>query len=411
MDVAILIFLLVYLAMALGHLPFFRVDRTGAAVVGALAMIATGRITDAEAWAAIDYHTIGLLFGLMVVAGAFTVSGFYAFVARRVATLQVSPPVLLALLVLTAGVLSALLTNDVVVVAMTPLLVSITLSRGLNPTPFLLGFCFAANTGSAATLIGSPQNMIAAQVLGLSFTGFLKVALLPALLSLPLVWAVVGLIYRGRWTLQSGQRGTAAPVAAPAFDRRETMKAAAVTAAVIAAFVLTKWNHDLVALAAAAVMLVNRQVSSKDVLRQVDGNLLLLLMGLFVVNAALARTGLLQTLITDLRGAGVSLSDPATVYGTVAVLSNLIGNNPAVMLLAPFLPHGGTVGPLGAALALGTGFSSNVIVFGSLAGIIVVEQAAARGITISLGEFCRAGVPVALACLAMGYVWIRLLGA
>ena len=93
------------------------------------------------------------------------------------------------------------------------------------------------------------------------------------------------------------------------------------------------------------------------------------------------------------------------------MLSNLIGNNPAVMLLAPFLPHGGSVGPLGAALALGTGFSCNVIVFGSLAGIIVVEQAAARGITISLGEFCRAGVPVALACLAMGYVWIRLLGA
>ncbi|MBL9059516.1 MAG: hypothetical protein JNK88_05785, partial [Mangrovicoccus sp.] len=366
MDVTILIFLLVYLAMALGHLPFFRVDRTGAAVVGALAMIATGRITDAEAWAAIDYHTIGLLFGLMVVAGAFTVSGFYAFVARRVATLQVSPPVLLGLLVLTAGVLSALLTNDVVVVAMTPLLVSITLSRGLNPTPFLLGFCFAANTGSAATLIGSPQNMIAAQVLGLSFTDFLKVALLPALASLPLVWAVVGLIYRGRWTLQPGKGARAAPVAAPVFDRRETMKAAAVTAAVIAAFVLTGWNHDLVALAAAAVMLVNRQVSSKDVLRQVDGNLLLLLMGLFVVNAALSRTGLPQTLITDLRGAGVNLSNPATVYGTVAVLSNLIGNNPAVMLLAPFLPHSGTVGPLGAALALGTGFSSNVIVFGSL---------------------------------------------
>jgi Na+/H+ antiporter NhaD/arsenite permease-like protein len=172
---------------------------------------------------------------------------------------------------------------------------------------------------------------------------------------------------------------------------------------------LTGWNHDLVALAAAAVMLVNRQVASKDVLRQVDGNLLLLLMGLFVVNAALARTGLPQTLITDLRAAGVNLADPATIYATVAVLSNIVGNNPAVMLLVPFLPHGGDTAPLGAALALGTGFSSNLIVFGSLAGIIVVEQAAARGVPISLGEFCRAGIPVALACLALGLFWVLLL--
>ena len=409
MDTTLLIFALVYLALALGHLPGFRVDRTGAAVAGALAMIAIGRIGDQAAWAAIDYRTLGLLFGLMVVSGAFVVSGFYAWVAAKVATMPVSPPVLLGLLVVTGGVLSALLTNDVVVVAMTPLLVALTLSRGLNPTPFLLGFCFACNTGSAATLIGSPQNMIAASALNLSFTGYLQVALVPALLSLPLVWGIVAVLYRNRWQ-QAGQ-GTDAPPTVPPqpLDRVETAKAGLVTLAVMLAFVLTDWPHDMVALGAAAVMLVNRTVSSKDVLKAVDGNLLLLLMGLFVVNAAFAATGLPQKAITGLSAAGIDLTQAPVLYGVVSVLSNILGNNPAVMLLAPFVAQAPDPQALGAAFALGTGFSSNLVVFGSLAGIIVVEQAAARGVTITTGEFCRAGVPVALATLAMGLVWILLI--
>ena len=173
-------------------------------------MMAAGRIGPQAAWDAIDYRTVGMLFGLMVVSAAFVVSGFYAWVARRVASLQVAPPVLLALLVVAvAGCLSAVLTNDVVVVAMTPLLVSITLARGLNPVPFLLAFCFAANTGSAGTIIGSPQNMIAAQGLGLSFTGFLRVAALPALVSLPIVWAIMALLYRGRWQAPGATGGAA----------------------------------------------------------------------------------------------------------------------------------------------------------------------------------------------------------
>lgn len=408
MDLTVAVFLLVYLAMGLGHLPGFKVDRTGAAVVGALVLIAAGRITPDAAWAAIDYRTIGLLFGLMVVSAAFVVSGFYASAAAKVASRDAPPPVLLGLIVAVGGALSAVLTNDVVVVAMTPLLVSITLARGLNPTPFLLGFCFAANAGSAGTLIGSPQNMIAAEALHLSFTGFLRLALVPAVLSLPIVWGVVALLYRGRWTLAGAPRaGPADP--APGPDRVETLKAAVVTLAVVLAFVFTDWNRDLVALGAAAVLLVNRQVASGDLLGNIDGNLILLLMGLFVVNAALAATGLPQLLLADLRAVGLDLSSPLTLYGVVAALSNVVGNNPAVMLLAPFLERATDAPALGAAIALGTGFSSNLVVFGSLAGIIVVEQAAHHGVRIGLGEFCRAGIPVSLACLALGAAWIAVL--
>lgn len=410
MGLTLAIFLLVYIAMGFGKLPGFKVDRTGAAVVGALAMMVAGSIGPKAAWDAIDYTSVGMLFGLMVVSAAFVVSGFYAWTAERVALLPVSPPMLLAVLVAVGGGLSALLTNDVVVVAMTPLLVSLTLARGLNPVPFLLAFCFAANTGSAGTLIGSPQNMIAAQQLGLSFNGFLAIAGLPALASLPLVWGLVALIYRGRWTLPEGAKMPApAPVAAGApatFDRLETLKAGVVTLIVVLAFIFSDWPRELIALGGAGVLLINREIASSDMLRHIDGNLLLLIMGLFVVNAAMAATGLPQDLLDGMRATGLDLNDPLALYLVGGTLSNIVGNNPAVMLLIPFLTPGSQAEALGAALALGTGFSSNLIVFGSLAGIIVVEQAAASGVKISFGEFARAGVPVTLACMVMAAGWI-----
>ncbi|QLH39536.1 MAG: transporter [Defluviicoccus sp.] len=409
MDLTLLIFLAVYLAMGLGHLPGFKVDRTGAALIGALAMLGAGRIAPQAAWNSIDYSTIGLLFGLMVVSSAFVVSGFYAWTAARVATLNVAPPILLAILVVVGGVLSAVLTNDVVVVAMTPLLVAITLSRGLNPVPFLLGFCFATNTGAAGTIIGSPQNMIVAQGLDMSFIGFLRVAGLPALLSLPVVWGIIAMLYRRRWQLASPVPADASVAAPVAVDRWETLKAAVVTIVVVMAFVFSDWPRELIALSAAALLLINRRIASTDMMKHVNGNLIVLLMGLFVVNAALAATNLPQHLLADLRSAGFDLHQPLWLFVVASALSNTVGNNPAVMLLVPSLDSSGPVNAIGAALALGTGFSSNLIVFGSLAGIIVVEAAAKYGVKISFGEFCRAGVPVGLACMAIAVAWIALL--
>lgn len=410
MDIALLIFLLVYVAMAVGTLPGFKVDRTGAAVVGAMALMATGSISSADAWASIDYRTIGMLFGLMLVSGAFVVSGFYAVIAARTAALEVSSPTLLAVLIAVGGVTSALLTNDVVVVAMTPLLISATMARGLNAVPFLLGFCFATNIGSVATVIGSPQNMVIAQSLDLSFNGFMALTAVPALISLPLAWAVIALLYRGRWALvaevQAARPTGAAPVLA--FDRLETAKAALVTLCVIGAFVATDWPRELVALAAGGVLLVNRRIASGDVLRQVDGNLILLIMGLFVVNAAMTATGLPQQFLSEARAIGIDLVQPLALFWVGALLSDIVGNNPAVLLLVPFLDEAGDHAAIGAALALGSGFSSNLFVFGSLAGIIVVEQAAAHGVSISFGEFLRAGVPVTVVTMLLGMAWVML---
>ena len=408
MNMTLIIFLLVYLAMGLGKLPGLKVDRTGAAIVGALAMLAVGSISAQASWNAIDYKTIGLLFGLMVVSGAFAVSGFYAWTANKVATLQISPSKLLAVFIVVSGLLSSILTNDVVVVAMTPLLVSITLARGLNPIPFLLGFCFAANTGSVGTLIGSPQNMIAAQALNVSFIDLLKVAGIPALLSLPIVWAVLNHLFKDKWTIEKTSKTNLAKptLAQPKLDLLETVKALIVTVTIVVLFIIDIWPQELIALTAAGILLLNRKVASSDVLKEVDGNLLLLIMGLFVVNAAMSTTGLPQTLLTDLKHMGLDLNQPLSLFFTSAALSNIVGNNPTVMLLVPYLDVGANVNALCAALVLGTGFSSNMVIFGSLAGIVVVEQSKACGVEISFMDYAKAGIPVALICVVLSAFWI-----
>lgn len=409
MDLTLLIFLSVYVAMGFGKLPGFKIDRTGSALVGALAMLSIGSISSQAAWNAIDYKTIGLLFGLMIVSGAFAVSGFYGWAAHKVATLNVNPAKLLAVFIMVSGILSSILTNDVVVVAMTPLLVSITLVRGLNPIPFLLGFCFAANAGSVGTLIGSPQNMIAAQALDVSFVELLKVAGLPAIISLFIVWGVICFLFRGKWETKQSASHAHAPMSLPQLNLIETLKVSVVTVALVVLFIIDIWPQELVALAAAGILLINRKIASNDVLKEVDGNLILLIMGLFIVNAAMAATGLPQTLLADLKHLGMDLNDPLSLYATGAALSNIVGNNPTVMLLVPYLDAGADANALCAALALGTGFSSNMVIFGSLAGIVVVEQAKSCGVEISFMDFAKAGFPVSVICLVLAGLWIYLL--
>jgi Na+/H+ antiporter NhaD/arsenite permease-like protein len=406
-DLTLAIFLLTYAGIAIGRVPGFKVDRTGVALIGAIAVLVAGRIAPAAAWASISFETMALLFGLMVVSAAFAVSDFYDWLAHRVAGLPLAPPRLLALLILVAAMLSAILSNVVVVVAMIPLILQIALARGLNPVPLLLGFCFAANNGATATLIGSPQNIIIGQQLRLGFVPFMQATAVPAMLSLIAIWVVLVWLYRGRWQAT----GAAAPQPAePVLNRLETAKALVVTALVIAAFLFTAWPPELIALAAAAVLIVNRTIASSDLLQKIDGDLLLLVAGLSVVNAALAATGLPHRWIATLGDYGISLTEPIPLYLTMAVLSDAVGNTAASLMVTPYVT-GLEPKVAAAALALGSGLSGNAIVFGSLPGIVLMQAAQGRGVPISFGEFSRAGVPVTVISLALGAAWVLFLGA
>lgn len=408
MSVALTVFLFVYLGMILGRLPGLKVDRSTVALGGAVILLAAGELDRGAALASIDFGTLGMLFGLMLVSTQLQFSGLYAVVAGKVARLRVSPSLLLALLTALVGLLSALLTNDVVAVAMTPVLLSIALDRGLNPLPFLLAIALASNAGSVATIIGSPQNMLIAQQMDLGFAGYLVYSLVPALLGLAVVWGVLAFAYRRRWLLDPKQAPETGASAPPTFDRWEAAKGLLVLTFILYAFIFTSWDRGMVATAAGVLMLFNARFVSQTMLDKVDWGLLILFVGLFIVNGAFVDAGLATKLVSWLDALGVDLHDANVLFLVTAVLSDITSNVPTVMLLLPFAGHDPLAGPM---MALASGLASNLIIVGSLANIIVVRAAAAKGFEISFWSFAVVGLPVSIATLAIAYAWVRLVVA
>jgi Na+/H+ antiporter NhaD/arsenite permease-like protein len=402
-KITYLVFGLVYLGMFLGRLPRLALDRTGLALLGAIVLIVAGAVTPQQAWQAVDVPTLGLLFGLMVVSAQFRLGGFYSHFTLRLSALQIPTPGLLGLVVLSAGVLSAFLSNDIICLVMAPVLIAGCLGRQLNPVPFLLALACAANIGSAATLIGNPQNMLIGQVLQLDFATYSLQALVPVLAGLAITWAVVSVLYRGRWELHREPPD----LQIRPFSRWQTGKAFAVLIVLVAVFVLGSWPREIVALAAAGVLLTSRRMHSRDMLQLVDWQLLVLFAGLFVVNHALLQTGAPTALVADLRAWGVDVTQPGWLMLAIVALSNVVSNVPAVMLLLPFAEH-----PLsGAVLALCSTLAGNLLIVGSIANIIVVDQAARYGVTISWREHARVGVPVTLLSLGVTILWLWFLAA
>lgn len=403
MTVTVAVFVVVYLGMILGTLPGLKVNRAAIALLGAIALMAAGEVDQQAAIASVDFGTIGLLFGLMLVAANFDLAGLYALLSERMAGLTLGPRQFLAIVVILCGGLAALLTNDVVAVALTPVLLNLCIARRLNPIPYLLALACSVNAGSIATVIGSPQNMLIGEHFGLSFASFMLYTGAPALAALATVWLVIALQYRGRWQL-SAEVEVQHP-REPPFDRWEAVKGMVVVAVLVAIFVFTDWPRGQVALAAGGLVLANAHFKSRKMLDRVDWELLVLFIGLFIVNGALHQTGLPQHWIELMRADGFALADPAVLFVVTAVLSDVVSNVPSVMLLLPFAGDA-SLGPL---MAVASGLSSNLIVIGSLASIIVVDAAGGRGLKISFWDFARSGIPITLISMLLAACWLWLL--
>jgi Na+/H+ antiporter NhaD/arsenite permease-like protein len=394
------VFVLAYIGMALGRIPGLNIDRAGIALMALAILLAGGAVSVSQATAAIDGRTLILMFALMIISGQFAEAGFYDACAGRISGARVPPDKLLALVIVVAGGLSALLVNDIVVFAMAPVLCAGLKERGLDPRPYLLALAGAGNAGSAATLIGNPQNILIGQAGSLGFWEFLGTCGPPAVAGLVCVFLAVRL----RWRKELAMTVRAEMSPSTPLDRRQMLKACAALALLLVLFA-TPIPREVAALAVAALLLASRTIHSRHLVSAVDWHLLLLIACLFVVTAAFSATGVPQEILS------LTPVSPETLSGLVPgalLASNTIGNVPATILILslwPQLPAGTLYG-----MAILTTLAGNLLLVGSLCNLIVAERAAAAGVHLSFGDFTRAGIPMALSSLLLGAAWLWLGG-
>jgi Na+/H+ antiporter NhaD/arsenite permease-like protein len=396
----LVLFLLTYLGLALGRIPPFKLDRSGFALLGAVAFLATESISVDEAKTAVDAPTLAVLFGMMMLSAQYRVSGLYTAIGDRLARVE-DPRRLLLGTIAVSALLSAVLTNDVVCFALIPLLAGALLQSGRPPLPYLLAVACASNLGSALTPIGNPQNIFIAQRLGLRFLPFLLACLVPVVLSLGVLYLLL--------SRRLGEKGAAAATPAALVSSMESRvplqpwqagKAILLTVVAIALF-LSPVPAPLTALGIAGAVMLTRRTWTRDMLYLVDWHLLALFIGLFVVVRGFELSGWTGAAGRALADAGADLSQLRMLIPGVAILSNLVGNVPAVMLMLPFV---GRAPSTGYALALASTFAGNAVLAGSIANLIVAEQAERMGVRFSFLDHLRTGLPVTLVSLAIAAV-------
>jgi Na+/H+ antiporter NhaD/arsenite permease-like protein len=399
MTAASLIFALTYVALAIGRVPGLRSDRVAAVVVGAALMIAFRVLSFENAERAVDGATIALLFGMMVISAALEVSGLFALAGWHVTRRARGPITLLVAVSIGAAVLSAIMINDVVCLAFTPLVLAITETLGGDPKPYLLALATSSNIGSVATITGNPQNILIGSLSHISYGRFAAELVPVAVVALAMNVGVIWFVHREELRKPFATAERASP---PSVRRSAIWKGAIVSGAVITAFVLGA-PPALAAILGGSAMLLSRATESKRLYAHVDFTLLTLFVGLFIVVAGLDESGVSLKLRDAL---AVLRTD--TVFGMTAlagVLSNIVSNVPAVMVLKASvlaLPHPHTAW---LTLAMASTLSGNLTLPGSLATIIVVERAR-KHTSISFFDFLKVGAPSAILSATFGALWL-----
>lgn len=394
------IFLASYLVFAIGRFPGTKIDRPAAAVIGAALMFAFRVISPAAGIRSIDYTTIVLLASMMLIVSSLHFAGFFEWIAGLVVKF-VPPSHLLPGVIFTSGILSAFLVNDVVCLVMTPLLLKICQQFSKRPMPYLLALATASNIGSTATITGNPQNILIGSISGISYRHFL-VALAPvAVIGLFIDWMVLHWLYPNR---------NGGAVVKPAWDasqidainRRHLTFPLVILALVLAGF-LAGLSPAMVAALGGAVLLIRRSVHPEEIYKEIDWPLLVFFIGLFLIIGAVEQAGIAQHLLA--LAERMDLHNPWIFGGVVALLSNVVSNVPAVMLLKGLVPQFHNPTQFWLVLAMASTLAGNLTVTGSIANIIVIEKARPE-IEISFRDYLRVGIPVTLATLAVGIAWL-----
>jgi Na+/H+ antiporter NhaD/arsenite permease-like protein len=396
------IFALTYVALALGKIPGLRIDRAGIALVGAAVMLACGVVPMAEAARAVDYETIILLFGMMVVVAYLRLAGFFGLATDWIADRFSGPFSLLAVTIALSGVLSAFLVNDVVCVALTPLVLHLCQRLKRPPIPYLVGLATASNIGSVATITGNPQNIIIGSLSQISYLRFAARLTPVALIGLVINFAIVALVYRNALRA-AGPEPVAAETRRTRIYRPLLVKSVMVTVITVGLFFAGQ-PIALVALVAAAVLLLDR-VRPERAYQAIDWPLLVMFAGLFVVVHAF-EVNVVHTWGIE-RWHAVLDSPVVLLSGLSVVLSNLVSNVPAVLLFKPLMDVMPQKELAWLALSMSSTLAGNLTVLGSVANLIVVENARRAGTELGFVEYLKVGVPLTILTTLVGVAWLH----
>ncbi|MBC1219269.1 anion transporter [Nostoc sp. UCD121] len=388
-----LVIIITYIGLGLGYLPGLRMNRATIAIVGAAFLMALGVLDLPAAWGAIDYKTLIFLFGMMIISANLAASGFFQFALDYTIRRIHSPFGLLVVLTFGSGILSALFLNDTIALILTPLVVGITQLLKLKPIPYLLALAGATNLGSVATLSGNPQNILIGSFSGINYLDFAK-ALTP--LALICLTIQVGLL----WWLYPEVRSLRPylKVKPPRYHifKPLLIKSLLITTGLLVAFLIGIPTAE-VTLIAAALLLVTRRLKPERILQKVDWDLLLMFCGLFILTEGVQKLGSLEWLSRF-------VDNPLSILGITALLSNLVSNVPAVLLLHHLIPHPDTRTWL--LLAAASTLAGNLTLLGSVANLIVAEAVAKQGYRLTFGEHLRFGLPLTVITLILTYFWI-----
>jgi len=382
-------------------------------------MIIFGLLPVEQVLGAIDLNIIALLLGMMIIVSCLEITGLFERMSYLIVSKCRDQFTLLWVMMGITALLSALILNDTVVLMLTPIVIKVCRSIETNPVPFLIGEALAANIGSVATGVGNPQNAYIVIQSGITFPDF-ALALTPlAVISLIIAVLTVALVFRKN--VFDGKIGEPRVI-----DRTLSLKGVAkpkleapfflvmlVLIAVFIGFVISPWLKapiSIIAFVGGCFLMLSLPLIKKDtgttlILRGVDWTLLLFFVGLFILLKGVETSGLMTLLLDSFEGIGAGVAGVTGLTIVSAVLSNLISNVPAVMLLAPTIPAGNDT--LWLTLASSSTLAGNATILGAAANILVVEKGLGMGVEVRLWDFVKAGVPVTLITLLVS---ILLLG-
>jgi Na+/H+ antiporter NhaD/arsenite permease-like protein len=399
--IAYVIFVSSYLVFAIGRFPGTRINRTAMAIIGAALMFAFGLLTPAQAIRSIDYATIVLLFSMMLIVASLHLAGFFEWITGLVVE-HVRPHHLLPSVIFTSGILSAFLVNDVVCLFMAPLILQVCRRLSKPATPYLLALATASNIGSAATITGNPQNILIGSLSGIGYRDFLRTLSPVALMGLFIAWGILHWLHPNH-TAAGGTKDQQCSNQ-NSIQRNGLIFPVCVTLLVLAGF-LAGFPPAVVAVLGGAALLVRRRQHPEHIYNQVDWSLLILFIGLFLIIGGVEASGIAAQMLAS--ADCLKVQNVWIFSGIVVALSNLVSNVPAVMLLKGFVPQFSDARQFWLLLSLVSTLAGNLTITGSVANIIVVEKARTET-HISFTDYLRVGIPITVATVLVGILWIKI---